>query len=269
MTKKEQSNVTKLNQGVNYMEQGQRPMVTPEVPDQSLTVSEPSISSQSIENVQLVQPVQPVQPVQSVENVQQQVVPSQQPIINKVALKAQADNMANVAKNGVNTYIEKLKTNKAVLAGSIVGAVLIVVLVLVFLSKLLNPSYNVVNKYMSGMKNMNAEKIAKLYHKDIIEARYDGDEDDLIDNLKDEFDDMDDEDTRITGYKIRECEKYSKDELEDLAEYFEEYLDIDEKDVKAAKKYFVRVNFDVDGEKNIDYETVLVVKIGNKWSLYY
>ena len=42
-----------------------------------------------------------------------------------------------------------------------------------------------------------------------------------------------------------------------------------EDDIKAARKYFVRVTVDNDGEKNIGYQSVTVVKIGNKWSLYY
>ena len=33
----------------------------------------------------------------------------------------------------------------------------------------------------------------------------------------------------------------------------EEYMDIDAKDVKAAKKYFVRVNYKVDDEKDLSY----------------
>ncbi len=243
MPNRKQNNVADLNQGVNYMEQGQQPVApaAPVAPE-----AQPA-------------PVPPVQPV----------VPAQQPIVNTDALKAQAGNLANTAKNGVNTYVEKLKTNKGVLAGTIAGVVLILVLIIFAGSKLLNPSYNVVNKYMNIQKTGKVEKIVKLYHEDIIEARYDGEEDDLIDALKEELEEMEDEDTVIKSYKIRECENYSEDELEDLAEYMEEYLDIDEKDVKAAKKYFVMMKVDVDGEMNIQYTSVVVVKIGNKWSLYY
>ena len=28
-------------------------------------------------------------------------------------------------------------------------------------------------------------------------------------------------------------------------------------------------NYDVDGEKDLSYQSVVVIKIGNKWSLYY
>ena len=212
-------------------------------------------------------PVSPVAPVAPVAP--GQPAPAAAPIVNTDALKAQAGNLANNAKAGVNNYVEKMKNDKGVMVVTIVVAVL-VVLVLVFgLSKLLNPSYNVVNKYMSGMKNANAEKVAKLYHEDLIEAKYDGEIDDLIDSIEEQFEEFEDEDYKITGYKIRECEKYSEDELEELAEDLQEYYDIDEDEVKAARKYYVRYNTDEDGEKNLNYRSVVVVKIGNKWSLYY
>ena len=65
-----------------------------------------------------------------------------------------------------------------------------------------------------------------------------------------------------------ECETYSKDQLEDLAESFETLYDIDEKDLKAAKRFHVKIVYDNDGEKTIDYVTVTVVKVGKKWSIY-
>lgn len=234
--------VTELNQGVNYMDQNQHPV--------------PPVEPVSV----------PVEPVQ--QPVVEPVQPNQQPIVNTVALKAQAGNVVDSAKNGFNTIVDKLKKDKGLLIGAIAGAVVIFILLVFVASKILNPSYNVVNKYMNIMKNGKAEKIVKLYHKDIIEGRYD-DEDELIEKFEEQLEELEEDDTKIKRFKIRECENYSKDELEDLAEYMDEYLDIDEKDVKAAKKYFVRVNLDEDGEDNIDYMSVVVVKIGHKWSLYY
>ena len=220
-----ENNMGNLNQGVNYMNQGQ-------------------------------QPVAPVQPVAPQQPMMGQPMPVQQP----------------VAGNGVaaiNGVVDKLKTNKPLMIGVSAGIAVVAVLVIVLVASLLNPSKTVVSKYMSGMKSFNAEKIAKLYSEEILEAQYDGDIDDLVDSLEEQFEEYEDEDYKITGYKIRECENYSEDELEDLAESLDEYYDIDEKDVKAAKKYFVRVNVDEDGEKNIRYNSVTVIKIKNKWSLYY
>lgn len=244
MPNRKQDNVTQLNQGVNYMDQGATPVQQPGMPMQ------PQMAQQ---------PMMPQQPV----------APAQQPIVNTDALKAQAGNLANNAKNGVNTFVEKVKTDKGVMIGAIVGAVLVVLLVVMVGSKLLNPSYNVVNKYMSALKKGNAEKIAKLYHEEYIEARYDGEIKDFIDALEDDLEELEEADTEITGYKIRECKKYSEDELEDLAESLETLYDIKEKDVKAARKYFVRIDAKVDDEKDMTYSAITVVKIGSKWYMYY
>jgi len=225
-----ENNMGNLNQGVNYMNQGQQPVAP-------------------------AQPVAPQQPMMGQPMMQQPVAPAQPVAGNGAA--------------GMNGIIEKLKTNKPMMIGAIAGVAVVAVLVIALGASLLNPSKSVVSKYMSGMKSFNAEKIAKLYDDALIEAQYDGDRDDLVDSLEDQFEEYEDEDYKITGYKIRECENYSEDELEDLAEDLEEYYDIDEKDVKAAKKYFVRVNVDEDGEKNIRYNSVTVIKIKNKWSLYY
>ena len=104
MPNRKQDNVTQLNQGVNYMDQGAAPVQQPVVP-------------------------------------QQPVAPVQQPIVNTEALKAQAGNLAANAKNGVNTFVEKVKTDKGVMIGAIVGVVLVVLLVVMVGSKLLNPAY--------------------------------------------------------------------------------------------------------------------------------
>ena len=102
----------------------------------------------------------------------------------------------------------------------------------------------------------------------MIEAMYDGDADELIDSIEELFEEQEDKDYKITGFKIRECETYSEDELEDLADDLEDYYDIDGDDLKDAKKYWVKITVDKDGEKNIEYNDVTVIKIKNKWSLY-
>ena len=133
---------------------------------------------------------------------------------------------------------------------------------------LLDPAKGVVNKYMTGMKKLDAEKIARLYPEELIEKRYD-DLDELIDSLEETFEEFEDDDYSVTSYKIREYEKLSEDELEELAETLESSYDIDEDDLKEARKYFVFVKTDEDGEKNLGYRTVTVIKVRNKWYLYY
>ena len=246
MPNRKQDNVAQLNQGVNYMDPNQ-----PAVPAQPVTQGQPA----PVQPVVQGQPA-PVQPV------------AQQPIVNTDALKAQAGNLANNAKAGVNAFVEKVKTDKGVMIGAIVGVVLVVLLVVMVGSKLLNPAYNITNKYMKIVKKGDEEKIVKVYSDEMLEALYDGEKDDLEDEFKEAIEKLEDEDIVIKSYKIRECETYSKDQLEDLAESFETLYDIDEKDVKAAKRFHVKVVYDNDGEKTIDYVTVTVVKVGKKWSIY-
>lgn len=200
--------------------------------------------------------------VQPVEQVQQ---PVQQPTVN-------ANTLVNNAKDGVNNFVGKLKSGDkqsliiAIAAG--VVALLFLIIVAFFAINLLDPAKGVVNKYMTGMKKFDAEKIAKLYPEELIEKRYD-DLDELVDSLEETFEEFEDDDYSVTSYKIREYEKLSEDELEELAETLESSYDIDEDDLKEARKYFVFVKTDEDGEKNFAYRTVTVIKVKNKWYLYY
>jgi hypothetical protein len=224
-------NYGNFNQGVNYMNPGQQQMPGQPMPGQPM----------------------PGQPMPG----QQPVMPQQPTPVAPVGAPA-----------GGNAMLDKLKNNKTMMVGVIAGAVVLLLVIVFFGSKLLNPSYSVVNKYMSGMKSMNAEKIAKLYDEAMIEAMYDGDEDEIIDSLEELFEEQEDKDYKITSFKIRDCETYSEDELDDLADDLEDYYDIDGDDVKAAKKYWVKISVDKDGEKDIEYTDVTVIKIKNKWSLY-
>lgn len=226
------TSVENLNSGVNYMNQNQA--VAPNV-----------------------QPVQNVAPVQN-----NAPVNNSQPIVNTAAANAKVNELTGKAKGVANNFVGKLKSDKRVL----IATVVVVVVLLVLLStgfRILSPSYWTANAYMSAYKKMDAEKIVSLQHKDLYE-----DEDDEIDELEDRFDALEDDDYKITSYKFRECEKYSEDELEDLAERLEEYYDIDEKDVQAARTYYIRVKSKTDDEKDIGYRAVTVVKIEGKWYLY-
>ena len=198
--------------------------------------------------------------------VQETVPVANQPMVNTDAVKARANQVAGKAnevagkaKNWATDYVQKVKTDKKCM---VITAVVVVVVLLLLFGKMLMPGYGVVNSYMNGMKKFNAEKIVKLYHEDMYE-----DEDDEIDELEDRFDEYEDDDYKITGFKIRECEKHSEDEVEDLAETLESYYDIDEKDVTAARTYYVKYTYDEDGDKGLSYRSVTVVKIEGKWYL--
>ena len=200
--------------------------------------------------------------VQPVEQVQQ---PVQQPTVN-------ANTLVNNAKDGVNNFVGKLKSGDKqsliIAIAAWVVALLFLIIVAFLAINLLDPAMGVVNKYMTGMKKFDAEKIARLYPEELIEKRYD-DLDELVDSLEETFEEFEDDDYSVTSYKIREYEKLSEDELEELAETLESSYDIDEDDLKEARKYFVFVKTDEDGEKNLSYRTVTVIKVKNKWYLYY
>ncbi len=196
----------------------------------------------------------------------EETAPAAQPVVNTEAVKARANQVAGKAnevagkaKGWATDYVQKVKTDKKYM---VITAVVVVVVLLLLFGKMLMPGYGVVNSYMNGMKKFNAEKIVKLYHKDMYE-----DEDDEIDELEERFEGYEDDDYKITGFKIRECEVYSKDEVEDLAETLESYYDIDEDDVQAVRTYYVKYTYDEDGDKGLSYRSVTVVKIEGKWYL--
>lgn len=196
-------------------------------------------------------------------NVQQsvnQVPNASQQIVNTTLVKEKANAFMGKANGVLNNTVANLKTNKTYQVGAIVVVVLVLLLLL---GKYLSPSYRVVNSYMSGMKNFNAEKIVKLLHEDT----YD-DEDDEIDDLEDEFDEYKNEDYAIKSYKIVDSITYTESQLEAVAESFETLYDIDEKDVKAVKQYVVKIKADNDGDKEYSYSRVIVVKVKGKWYLW-
>ena len=150
MPNRNQNNVSNLNQGVDYMSQNQQP-VNPGMQPQQPMMQQPV-------NPGVQQPVNP--------GAQQPVNPgAQQPIVNTTALKAQAGNLANNAKAGVNNLIGKVKGDKKNMVIAIVAVVVVALVLVMGGANFLSPSASIVNKYMSGMKSGNAKKIAKLYHK--------------------------------------------------------------------------------------------------------
>jgi hypothetical protein len=197
--------------------------------------------------------------------VQENAAENQQ-IVNTEAVKAKANQVvdkskevAGKAKTFATDYVGKVKTDKKYMV--ITAVVAVIILVLLF-GKLFMPGSGVVRSYWNGMKKADAEKMVKLYHEDTYE-----DEDDVEEEWEDRFDYLEDADIEYKSFKIVDCEVYSKDELEDLAEDLEDTYDIDEKDVKAARTYFVKVKYTTDGDKDLSYTSVDVVKIEGKWYL--
>lgn len=187
-----------------------------------------------------------------------------QPIVNKEAVKAKADNAAKQTKNFFNNFLEKLKTNKKTAIITVVVLLLVIFLLVPAMKPIFSPSYGVVNRYMSGLKKHNSEKVLKTLNTDLLGVK---DEDDYIDALDKKFKDLDKNDKEISKYKVRDCYKYNKEQVKDFGKLIERTTDddIDRRDIKSVKKYYVRVNTKTEDGKGLAYKTIIAYKCEGKW----
>lgn len=89
----------------------------------------------------------------------------------------------------------------------------------------------------------------------------------LNDYLEDKKDDMDDRyDKWSVKCKVLDTEDFSKRELRNLADRYEDSYDID---VKAAKTVSVKATLKADGETDSNTMDIVMVKIGSKWYVDY
>ncbi len=89
----------------------------------------------------------------------------------------------------------------------------------------------------------------------------------LNDHLEDKKDDMDDRyDKWSVKCKVLDTEDFSKRELRNLADWYEDSYDID---VKAAKTVSVKATLKADGETDSNTMDIVMVKIGSKWYVDY
>lgn len=245
------------------------------------------LRNEAVSNNEIVQPDQNVQVDQSVQQGQTEQQVSQQtqqfsagqvyvsggqatnqtsqPIVNTEAAKAKASELAEAAKTGINSYTEKLKTDKKVLGISIA---VVVILLLVICSLYLNGgSKGVVKSFSQAFVKSDTKKIVKLMHKNYLDA-YEDMGFDIEDTLDDTFDDYDNEDFKVLSYEIVDSDKVEKSDLEDLAEDLEDNCDIDEKNVKAAVVYTIKFKVNDDGDKDTMKKDVTAVKIKGKWYIF-
>ena len=183
-------------------------------------------------------------------------------IINTEAAKAKVNEVADATKKGVNSFVEKVKSNKALLAACCAVCALVVICLFVLLLGAFNGASKPVKSFSSGMVKQNAKKVCKSFAKDMFE---DEDElDECIDGLEELFDDMDSDD-KIKSYKIESKKKLDKDDIEDIAEKLEKTFDIDEKKVKKVVRY--KVSFDAKGKDNDADLYIFSAKIKGRWSV--
>lgn len=186
-----------------------------------------------------------------------------QQMVNTEALKGKANELVTKAKSGFNYYKDNIKTDKRLIAGT-VGVVAVVVLLILLL--FVNPSKSVVKKYAEAMLDYDAKEIVSITHEDMIDYFEDLTDKDYKDMLKDSFDLLKD-----SGYKYKEYEidsdykKYDKDDVEDIAEEWDDSYGIDEKSVKAVRRYTVKFKVSKDGKRDTKKMKILVAKIDGKW----
>ena len=204
---------------------------------------------------------------EQIENVKEVAPAVNQPMVNTDAIKAKANNLMGKAKDGLNYYKANIKTDKKLMGGTVIA---VVIVLLLFLLLFVNPSKNVVKKYAKAMVNYDAKAIVDITHDDMVDSmekllKY-SDYDDYEEMLEAAFEELEDNDYEYKSYKIDgDYKKYDKDDVEDIAEEWEESYDINEKDVQAVRRYTIKFKVDDDGDDDTEKVKVLVAKIKGKW----
>ncbi len=190
--------------------------------------------------------------------------PKNEQIINTEAAKAKAAEVAGNVKEGATNFIEKVKTDKTLMAVCCgVAAVLVIVVFVILANCVFGGPKRAVKSYTKAYYiKMDAKKSCKAMHKNIVESVYD-DVDECVDKMKDTFEDIKDSDVKYKSYEIVNSKKLDKDDVEDYAEMLEKYYDINEKSLKKVVRY--SVNVDAKGSDNDKKLYIYVGKIKGKW----
>ena len=165
----------------------------------------------------------------------------------------------------------------AILAAAAVVAVLVIVLLISALFS--GGPEKAIDTYFDAMVRGKYNKIEKLAPKDYweyVEDEYDFDVDELVENLKDnEFleervDSLKDEYGKNYKVKIEYLDKIKADddELDSIKDTLKERYDISKKDVKAAYSVALKATIKGSEEKDAEFDTMTVVKVGSKWYVY-
>lgn len=190
--------------------------------------------------------------------INEEVAKQQKVNVDGIKVKDIVDNI----KKYVDYYFKNIKTDKRLIGGT---AAVVLVIVLLLMLLLINPSKSVVKTYAEALVKYDSEQYVSILHEDWVDEAY-GDEDDAIDSLEEMFDYYGEEDIVYKSYEIdSDYKKYDEDDLEDYAEYLDEYFGIKEKSVKAIRRYTVKFKIKEDGKYDTKKVKVLVAKIDGKW----
>ena len=145
----------------------------------------------------------------------------------------------------------------------LIGIVAAVVVVLFVAFKLLfggggGPEKSA-TKFVDSIFKGDGKAIVNMIPDKVIEELNDG-----LEYIKDDMDDM--YDKWSVKCKVLDTEDFSKRELRDLADRYEDSYDID---VKAAKTVSVKATLKADGETDSNTMDIVMIKVGGKWYLEY
>lgn len=181
-------------------------------------------------------------------------------IINTDAAKAKVEEVADATKKGVNSFVDKVKNDKALLAICCAVCLVVVIVLFVLILGAFNGSSKPVKSFSTGIVKQDGKKLCKSFPKEFLE---DLDDDEECEEVFEEmFDDMD-SDEKVKSYKIESSKKLDKDDIEEIAEKLEDRYDIDEKKVKKVVRY--KVSYDAKGKENDVDLYLFSAKIRGKW----
>lgn len=172
-----------------------------------------------------------------------------------------------------NPYQPPVQKNNGKIIAIAGAAVAAIVVVVVAVSLIAGRGYkSVVKQYMNAMKKGNAKKIVSLMPKKMVKSiaddEYDGDKDEMIEDLDEELEEVislaEDNGAKMSKmtYKIIDSEDLTGKDLKNEIEEYEDEYGIK---IKKAKEVTVKATMPVDGEKESTKLTIEVVKIGGSW----
>lgn len=180
---------------------------------------------------------------------------------NQGAVDNQGMVQQNKAKKSFNIFnsLGKLSKKTFIIGGSALLALIIILIVSIVIS--FGPRA-VVQKYCSGVKNLNVNKVVSTYPKVMRADKKEG-LTEAYDELKDYYNEINRKTKKISVSS--EYEKVKKTEMSNTLDYVSKEYDIKKTSIKEIRKYKATTVYVVDGEEKEIETYIYVYKIGMKW----
>lgn len=188
--------------------------------------------------------------------------------------------LAEEKKAGEAGKLDLKSTDKNKLVGyGVIAAVALVVVILLIVLFSGRSDTSALKQYVKASFDLDGKKIVNLTPKLLVEVYADQEDiskgdakDELIEDMEntledldDEYDDIDFDEVKSIKVEIRKEDEYSKKQVRDFNENFEDLYDFELK-AKAVKTVEIKVSGKYDGDK-FDFKgvSVMLVKIGGSW----